>query len=129
MTPEDRITQLEEQNRRLKRELTIAYANNRQRNLELDALHYVWCDGGCEGGIHRFGEHPPLTKEIVEAAIYTTNRLARTFSAMEYKRIRNNLDWNSQRVLKSYYGLWREALVRAVKAENKCRELEKMRNI
>jgi len=36
-----------EEVRRLKRELKNAYENNHRRNLELDALHYVWCDGGC----------------------------------------------------------------------------------
>ena len=70
-----RIASLEEERDRLKRELTFAQANNRTRNIELDALHYVWCDGGCKGGVHRFGEHPPLTAEIVAAAKRNTRRL------------------------------------------------------
>lgn len=64
---------------RLKRELSMAQENNHARNVELDALHYVWCDGGCEGGIHRFGEHPPLTAEIVAAAIRNAERLRRWY--------------------------------------------------
>ena len=60
---------------KLKRELTLAYRNNHKRNLELDALHYVWCDGGCETGVHRFEHKGPLTLEIVNAAIQNTERV------------------------------------------------------
>lgn len=60
-------------------ELNKAIKNNRMRNIELDALHYVWCDGGCDGGVHRFGEHPPLTAEIVAAAKRNAERLERWF--------------------------------------------------
>lgn len=62
-----------------KRQVVNHQANNRERNLELDALHYVWCDGGCAGGIHRFGEHPPLTQEIVELAVRNTSRIVHWF--------------------------------------------------
>jgi hypothetical protein len=55
-------------------ELTIAQANNHKRNIELDALHYVWCNGGCPTGVHRYTPQP-LTEEIVYAAINNTNRL------------------------------------------------------
>ena len=62
--------------RKLRRELQFAYANNHKRNLELDALHYVWCDGGCESGVHRW-EGGPLTAEVVELAVQNTERLVR----------------------------------------------------
>lgn len=39
---------------KLRRELTRAYENNKRRNVELDALYYVWCDGGCGGGVQRY---------------------------------------------------------------------------
>lgn len=60
----------------LRNQLAMAQANNHKRNLELDALHYVWCDGGCPGGVHRWQENPP-TKEVIDAAINNTNRLIR----------------------------------------------------
>ena len=77
-----------------KAELAHAQYNNRTRNLELDGLHYVWCDGGCRGGIHRFGEHPPLTQEMVELAVRNTNRLLRWFVNKEFKANGHQLpDW------------------------------------
>lgn len=75
---EGHIAELEQEraaNQRTHGELVKAQSNNRDRNLELDALHYVWCDGGCEGGVHRFGEHPPVTAELVATAIRNTERL------------------------------------------------------
>ena len=53
----------------LRRQIEIQGDNNARRNRELDALHYVWCSGGCEGGVHRF-THPAggLTEEIVAEA-------------------------------------------------------------
>lgn len=61
----------------LKRQLTIQRDNNEQRNRDLDALHYVWCDGGCEYGVHRYGEHAPLTPELLAAAQRNTARMGR----------------------------------------------------
>lgn len=60
-----------------------------RKNLELDALHYVWCDGGCSGGVHRYKEmeDKPLTKEIVDYARYNTERLRIYYSN---KRLRDN---------------------------------------
>ena len=58
-----------------KRQLSNQDHALRAKNLALDALHYVWCDGGCIGGVHRYGEHPPLTEEIVAAAERNTKRL------------------------------------------------------
>jgi len=68
------IEQLLEKVRKLKRELRIAYANNEKRNIQLDALHFVWCDGGCGSGVHRWTSEE-LTAEIVAEAILNTNRL------------------------------------------------------
>jgi hypothetical protein len=57
------------------REVQYLQMTLRHKNLALDALHYVWCSGGCPGGVHRFGEHPPLTQEIVDEAKRNTLRL------------------------------------------------------
>jgi hypothetical protein len=72
----------------LRRQLTNAIKNNHERNLALDALHYVWCDGGCESGIHRWGEHPPLTQEIMDAAEASMVRLRRYFQNMKARQSR-----------------------------------------
>jgi hypothetical protein len=48
----------------------------RRKNLELDALHFVWCDGGCADGVHRW-DHGVLTEAIVAEAERNTARLRR----------------------------------------------------
>lgn len=57
-----------------------------RKNLQLDALHYVWCDGACEGGTHRHGGE--LTQEIVEEAERNTERLKRRWAGLQEKRER-----------------------------------------
>ena len=63
----------------LRRELRWLHENNRERNLELDALHYVWCDGGCRGGVHRWPceGRAEITEELVSLAERNTSRLRR----------------------------------------------------
>lgn len=70
----------------LRRQLTQAQANNRERNLELDALHYVWCDGGCDGGVHRWTEDK-ITEELVLAAERNTWRLRRWYENNRRRRV------------------------------------------
>jgi len=60
----------------LKKEITIKDQSLHEKNVALDAMHYVWCDGGCGGGTHRFTEDD-LTEEIVKAAESNTARLRR----------------------------------------------------
>ncbi len=62
---------------RCQREVERLCQLNHQRNLELDALHYIWCAGGCEGGIHRFEaeEKRPLSRELLEAALDQVGRM------------------------------------------------------
>lgn len=78
--------QLVAKNTKLKRALTNARQSNEQRNRELDALHYVWCDGGCEGGVHRYDEQGPgaVTLDVVTAAIRNTERLVSWFVNHEH---------------------------------------------
>lgn len=58
----------------LRRELTIQRQRNHARNVELDALHFVWCTGGCPGGTHRWTEGT-ITEELVQAAELNAKRL------------------------------------------------------
>ena len=46
-----------------------------RRNLELDALHYVWCSGGCPGGVHGYTDSRPVTEKLVQEAERNTRRL------------------------------------------------------
>ena len=67
---------LVERQKKLRRELTEARVRNEERNRALDALHYVWCSGGCEGGVHRYGGTPDdVTEEVVAEAERNTQRL------------------------------------------------------
>jgi hypothetical protein len=52
------------------------------RNRQLDALHWVWCDGGCQSGVHRFDGKGPeaITQEVVDTAVRNTERLKRWFA-------------------------------------------------
>lgn len=59
---------------RLKREISRLNECLRLKNIALDAMHWVWCDGGCVSGVHR---HAPadLTEACVAAAERNTRRL------------------------------------------------------
>ena len=81
---------LMDQVRKLKRELTQARENNEARNRELDALHYIWCDGGCQGGAHRYcGSPNDITEEVVKSAERNTMRLRRWFVNRESRKERD----------------------------------------
>ena len=59
-----------------------------RKNKELDAMHFVWCDGGCSTGVHRFDELGPeaITEKIVEMAERNTRRLRRWYETFKYRR-------------------------------------------
>ena len=44
------------------------------KNVALDAMHWVWCDGGCNGGVHRHHQQE-LTEEMVQKAEHNAKRL------------------------------------------------------
>lgn len=69
-----KLAELVREKDELRRQLTFQSENNHQRNLELDALHYVWCNGGCKYGVHRWTEET-VTEELVAAAERNTARL------------------------------------------------------
>lgn len=55
-----------------------------RKNRELDALHYVWCDGGCPRGVHRWTDQK-VTREIVETAERNTRRLRRWYRTVLFR--------------------------------------------
>ena len=52
------------------------------RNKQMDALHMVWCSGGCAGGV---GDRENLTREKVLEAVTYTNRLVSWWNNRAYK--------------------------------------------
>lgn len=55
-----------------------------RKNRALDAMHYVWCDGGCARGVHRW-TNTLVTREIVEAAERNAQRLRRWYRTVEFR--------------------------------------------
>ena len=85
--------------KKLKRALHFATEGNHQRNLELDGLHYVWCDGGCGGGVDRYGgDAPPLTREMVTHAVRNVRRMVRWWNSARYREGLRGEEWEEARV-------------------------------
>lgn len=78
--PEEELERLKEKNRQQARQLTQMQACLGQKNLELDALHFVWCDGGCSGGVHRFLPDVVLTEEMLVRAERSVLRLRKWYN-------------------------------------------------
>lgn len=53
------------------------------RNKQLDALHLVWCSGGCVGGV---GNEAELTEEKVKEAVTYTQRLVLWWNNRIYRK-------------------------------------------
>lgn len=64
-----------------------------RKNRELDALHFVWCDGGCETGTHRWTEQS-ITEDVVAEAERNTRRLRTWFENYKHREVRG---WNTPR--------------------------------
>ena len=75
---EDVIAALRRQLEEAKRTIGDLQDCLHKKNLALDALHYVWCSGGCESGTHRYSDQE-LTSEIVGEAVRNTDRLVQQF--------------------------------------------------
>ena len=69
---------------KLKREVTSKDRALEDRNRQLDVMAWVWCDGGCPGGVFRTTE-ADLTEEIVEQAERNSARLRRWFGNKAFK--------------------------------------------
>lgn len=54
-------------NKRLRHNVTIQRESLTKKNRELDAMHWIWCSGGCKGGAHRFTDFN-LTEEVINEA-------------------------------------------------------------
>jgi hypothetical protein len=74
----------------LRRQLRNATENNALRNKQLDALHMVWCDGGCNGGMHRYTDKltPDEVLDAVAVAEANIVRMKRWAAAAAYRAAR-----------------------------------------
>jgi len=82
--PEEELERLKSKNRQQAREIRIIQEALRAKNLDLDAMHFVWCDGGCSRGVHRFSE-TILTEEMILRAERNTKRLRRWYNTVKWR--------------------------------------------
>ena len=82
--PEDELENLKEKNRQQARQLRIMTEALAAKNKDLDAMHFVWCDGACPNGLHRYSDSI-LTEEIVLRAERNTKRLRRWYNGVKWK--------------------------------------------
>jgi hypothetical protein len=80
----------------LKREIANKDRALADRNRQLDAMAWVWCDGGCPSGVFR---HTPieLTEQTVQEAERNVERLRRWYENAEHKR-----KWQSMTSVERY---------------------------
>lgn len=83
--PEDELERLKDKNRRQAYHIASMQEALRLRNVDLDAMHFVWCDGGCASGVHRFTPDVILTEEMVERAERNAERLRRWYNEVKFK--------------------------------------------
>lgn len=89
-----------------RRQLRIANEALQEKNLELDAMHYVWCDGGCEGGAHRWTEGE-ITEDLVARAERQARRLRAWFENRKSRDARGDGLMQATVSRESYGGTWR----------------------
>lgn len=70
------IAKLRDKVKNQAREIAIMKAVAEKRNRDLDVMHFIWCNGGCVGGAHRFcGSPDDVTEEVVALAERHVNRM------------------------------------------------------
>ena len=55
-----------------------------RKNRQLDALHMVWCSGGCRSGVHRWTDEI-ITGELVAEAERNTKRLRSWYDSVKWR--------------------------------------------
>lgn len=92
--PEEELERLKDKNRHQARQITLLQESLRARNLDLDAMHFVWCDGGCPGGVHRFHTDLVLTEDMVERAERNAKRLRKWYGTVKWRLAQPNFtEW------------------------------------
>lgn len=82
--PLEELERLKAKNRNQAQQITTLQETLRKKNLELDALHFVWCSGGCTMGVHRFSD-VRLTEEMIKIAERNTKRLRAWYNTVKWK--------------------------------------------
>lgn len=77
-----------EKHKELKRQYHIIQECLKEKNLELDAVHRIWCTG-CENGAHRHSENT-ITEELVQTAELYVKRLRVWWEGHQYRKEHEN---------------------------------------
>lgn len=85
--PLDELERLKEKNRRQAQKITDLQECLRRKSIELDAMHFVWCSGGCSSGVHRFSDIQ-LTEEMIQIAERNTRRLRSWYNTVKWRLTR-----------------------------------------
>ena len=87
----EHLAGVEAKNAELRRQITQANEALCARNIALDAQHHVWCDGGCEQGVHRRDGLGPgaVTEEVMAQARMNMQRLERWWTNRQGRLRRN----------------------------------------
>ena len=85
------ILHLETKIRAQKKEIEHNHETLKLRSKALDAMWWVWCDGGCPTGTNRYKQLPELTEEIVKLAERNVSRLRKWYNNTEFRKTYNEL--------------------------------------
>ena len=85
---------LYEKIRNLKAQIKSKDDTLHEKNLALDALGYVWCSGGCQGGVLRYDDNTEITEEQVRMVEQNTKRLRTWFDAKQCRKAqKKGISW------------------------------------
>jgi hypothetical protein len=82
--PLEELENLKDKNRGQAREIRLLTEKLRQNRVDLDALTFVWCSGGCPSGVHRFSE-TRLTEEMIDRAERNTKRMRSWYNTVKWR--------------------------------------------
>lgn len=82
--PAHELERLKEKNRRQASQITFMRESLEQKNRDLDAMSFVWCDGACTRGVHRYSD-TILTEEMVQRVERNTKRLRQWYNGIRWK--------------------------------------------
>lgn len=77
------IERLKTENARLKQDIKMKDEVLHYKNLALDALHFVWCNGSCKG-VHVYDTQVELTEEQAESFFRNVYRILCKFDLSKF---------------------------------------------
>jgi len=80
----------------LKKEIGYKDEKLHQKNVVLDSLHHIWCNGGCDEGVHRY-QDGEITEEMVQVAEKEVKRMRKWLENKTFRdRYENDLEFRKE---------------------------------